>query len=73
MLPLPGTLASGTSETPRVIANEATGEHLAVRTGHAFLDDIAHNAVPFGKIENGDIEVGLRERRWVSRLRGQQL
>ena len=33
--------------------------HLAVRTGHAFLDDIAHTAVPVGKIADGDIEVGL--------------
>src|SRR5690606_28003297 len=30
-----------------------------VRTGHAFLDDIAHSAVPVGKIADGDIEVGL--------------
>ena len=28
--------------------------HLAVRTGHAFLADIAHNAVPTG-LEDGDI------------------
>ncbi|MBL4919381.1 peroxidase family protein [Szabonella alba] len=36
-----------------------TVEHLAVRTGHAFLDDIAHEAVPFGKIDDGDITIGL--------------
>jgi hypothetical protein len=31
----------------------------AVRTGHAFLGDIAHTAVPIGKIADGDIEIGL--------------
>ncbi len=31
----------------------------AIRTGHAFLADIAHNAVPVGKIADGDITVGL--------------
>jgi hypothetical protein len=31
----------------------------AVRTGHAFLADIAHTAVPLGKIADGDIEIGL--------------
>ncbi len=30
----------------------------AIRTGHAFLADIAHNAVPTG-LEDGDIEIGL--------------
>ena len=30
----------------------------AIRTGHAFLGDIAHNAVPAG-LADGDIEVGL--------------
>jgi Ca2+-binding RTX toxin-like protein len=30
----------------------------AVRTGHAFLADIAHNAVPTG-LADGDIEIGL--------------
>lgn len=32
---------------------------LAVRTGHAFLADIAHDAVPIGKIADGDITIGL--------------
>ncbi len=32
---------------------------LALRTAHAFLADIAHNAVPVGKIEDGDITIGL--------------
>jgi Ca2+-binding RTX toxin-like protein len=32
--------------------------YTAVRTGHAFLADIAHNAVPEG-LADGDIEVGL--------------
>jgi Ca2+-binding RTX toxin-like protein len=31
----------------------------ALRTGHAFLADIAHDAVPTGKIADGDITVGL--------------
>ncbi|MBT1515796.1 hypothetical protein KIP88_35580 [Bradyrhizobium sp. SRL28] len=32
---------------------------LALRTGHAFLADIAHEAVPVGKIADGDITIGL--------------
>ena len=31
----------------------------AAHTGHAFLDDIAHDAVPTGKVADGDIEVSL--------------
>lgn len=31
----------------------------AIRTPHAFLADIAHDAVPVGKIADGDITVGL--------------
>ena len=31
----------------------------AVRTSHAFLADIAHEAVPVGKIADGDITIGL--------------
>ncbi|WP_244640501.1 peroxidase family protein [Aureimonas glaciei] len=31
----------------------------ALRTSHAFLADIAHDAVPLGKIADGDITVGL--------------
>lgn len=31
----------------------------AVRTSHAFLADIAHEAVPIGKIADGDITIGL--------------
>jgi Ca2+-binding RTX toxin-like protein len=31
----------------------------AVRTNSAFLADIAHTAVPLGKVADGDIEVGL--------------
>ena len=30
--------------------------------GHAFLADIAHAAVPVGKIADGDIEIGLANR-----------
>ncbi|TXR46370.1 peroxidase family protein [Phyllobacterium endophyticum] len=62
-------LASGTPGAPLSMVsvtdpdnNPATPPvvtHLAVRTGHAFLDDIAHTAVPVGKIADGDIEVGL--------------
>ncbi len=62
MLPLPGTLASGTPDNPLQLVSVAEGQvetHLAARTGHAFLDDIAHNAVPVGKLADGDIEIGL--------------
>lgn len=31
----------------------------AIRTGHAFLADIAHTAVPLNKLADGDIEIGL--------------
>lgn len=31
----------------------------AAHTGHAFLDDIAHDAVPTGKVADGDLEVSL--------------
>ena len=31
----------------------------AIRTSHAFLADIAHDAVPIGKIADGDITIGL--------------
>ena len=31
----------------------------AIRTGHAFLNDIAHSAVPTGKVADGDTEVSL--------------
>lgn len=31
----------------------------AIRTPHAFLADIAHDAVPIGKIADGDITIGL--------------
>ncbi len=63
---LDGTLQSGTpddllsmyDESIDPETNEPVG-HLAVRTGHAFLDDIAHEAVPFGKLEDGDITIGL--------------
>jgi Ca2+-binding RTX toxin-like protein len=64
----PQTLASGTPGAPLSLVNlVADGPdadtlpdvvHLAVRTGHAFLADIAHNAVPTG-LADGDIEVGL--------------
>jgi Ca2+-binding RTX toxin-like protein len=69
MVGTPPTLASGTTANPlsmvSVEADNADPDslpqvtHLAVRTGHAFLDDIAHTAVPVGKIADGDIEVGL--------------
>jgi Ca2+-binding RTX toxin-like protein len=64
----PQFLASGTNESPLSLVNTvADGPdadtlpdlvHLAVRTGHAFLADIAHNAVPTG-LADGDIEIGL--------------
>jgi Ca2+-binding RTX toxin-like protein len=31
----------------------------AIRTSHAFLADIAHEAVPVGKVADGDITIGL--------------
>jgi hypothetical protein len=65
----PQTLASGTPAAPLSMVTVGPDgadadslpdvTHLAVRTGHAFLDDIAHTAVPVGKIADGDIEVGL--------------
>ena len=42
-----------------------------VRTGHAFLADIAHNAVPDG-LADGDIEIGLGNRRRQSDRRLRQ-
>jgi Ca2+-binding RTX toxin-like protein len=48
------TVVSG---TPAVPVNPTTA--LALRTGHAFLADIAHEAVPIGKIADGDITIGL--------------
>lgn len=57
-----GGLASGTFSDPLTIvtygATPGDVTHLAERTGHAFLDDIAHTAVPAG-LEDGDIEIGL--------------
>ncbi|MBR0906613.1 peroxidase family protein [Bradyrhizobium liaoningense] len=47
-------VVSGTPSSP---VNPTTV--LALRTGHAFLADIAHEAVPVGKIADGDITVGL--------------
>ena len=65
----PQTLASGTPAQSAESGDCWSGwpgsghpsdvTHLAVRTGHAFLDDIAHTAVPTGKLADGDIEVGL--------------
>ncbi|SEI20752.1 peroxidase family protein [Tardiphaga sp. OK245] len=64
----PQFLASGTPGAPLSLVNfVADGPdadalpdlvHLAVRTGHAFLADIAHNAVPTG-LQDGDITIGL--------------
>ncbi|MDL9996992.1 peroxidase family protein [Variovorax sp. J22P240] len=48
------TVVSGTPDNP---VNPTTA--LALRTGHAFLADIAHEAVPIGKIADGDITIGL--------------
>ncbi|MDM0115696.1 peroxidase family protein [Variovorax sp. J22R133] len=45
------------SGTPDAPVNPTTA--LALRTGHAFLADIAHEAVPIGKIADGDITIGL--------------
>ena len=67
--PSAGThLASGTPGAPLDLAtmspdgpDQGTAPdvtHLAVRTGHAFLDDIAHTAVP-GGLEDGDTTTGL--------------
>ncbi len=64
----PQTLESGTPGAPLALTTlVADGPdagtapdvvHLNVRTGHAFLADIAHNAVPTG-LADGDITVGL--------------
>ncbi|NOV16620.1 hypothetical protein E5S70_11120 [Ensifer adhaerens] len=64
----PQSLQSGTPTAPLSLFNlVADGpdadtlpdvQHLAVRTGHAFLADIAHNAVPTG-LADGDLEIGL--------------
>ena len=64
----PQSLASGTPGSPLSLVNTVPDGpdadtlpdlvHLAVRTGHAFLADIAHNAVPTG-VADGDIEIGL--------------
>lgn len=47
-------VVSGTPENP---VNPTAV--FALRTGHAFLADIAHDAVPVGKIADGDITIGL--------------
>jgi Ca2+-binding RTX toxin-like protein len=47
-------VVSGTFDTP---INPTTAG--AIRTSHAFLADIAHDAVPLGKIADGDITIGL--------------
>jgi Ca2+-binding RTX toxin-like protein len=64
----PQSLASGTPGAPLSLVDFVDDDsdpltpdvpvHLAVRTGHAFLADIAHNAVPDG-LADGDIEIGL--------------
>jgi Ca2+-binding RTX toxin-like protein len=46
------TLVEGDPANPISLAG-------AVRTGHAFLDDIAHDALPDGKVADGDTEVSL--------------
>jgi Ca2+-binding RTX toxin-like protein len=47
-------------DPPRLVEGTADGLLTvgALRTGHAFLADIAHNAVPTG-LADGDIEIGL--------------
>ena len=49
-------VVEGNPASPLILA-ELNGGIGPVRTGHAFLDDIAHNAVPDG-LEDGDTEVG---------------
>ncbi|KAB0265074.1 peroxidase family protein [Microvirga brassicacearum] len=53
--------AAGTSDDTLVEGNSMApiSTASAVRTGHAFLDDIAHDAVPTGKVADGDLEVSL--------------
>ena len=46
------TLVEGDPANPVSLAG-------AVRIGHAFLDDIAHDALPDGKVADGDTEVSL--------------
>ena len=49
-------VVEGDPDSPLVLA-DLNGGAGPIRTGHAFLDDIAHNAVPDG-LEDGDTEVG---------------
>ena len=51
----PTTSSSPARPRPRSIRPRAG----AIRTNSAFLADIAHTAVPVGKIADGDIEIGL--------------
>jgi hypothetical protein len=60
VLPGPDGLA-GTDDDVLVEGNpsapvDTTG---ATHTGHAFLDDIAHDAIPTGKVADGDLEVSF--------------
>ena len=61
-LVMPG--ADGIAGTPDDILTEGNPANPvsttgAIRTGHAFLNDIAHDAVPTGKVADGDTEVSL--------------
>ncbi|WP_162003007.1 peroxidase family protein [Microvirga tunisiensis] len=60
VLPGPDGLA-GTDDDGLVDGNPSAPASTtgAAHTGHAFLDDIAHDAVPTGKVADGDIEVSL--------------
>jgi Ca2+-binding RTX toxin-like protein len=51
-----GTLDDFLVEGDSSVPISTTG---AVRTGHAFLNDIAHDAIPTGKVADGDVEVSL--------------
>jgi Ca2+-binding RTX toxin-like protein len=53
---LAGTDDDGLAEGNPSAPASTTG---AAHAGHAFLDDIAHDAVPTGKVADGDIEVSL--------------
>ena len=51
---------TNTADDVVVAGNTRARIHTAfVSTGHAFLADIAHDAVPTGKIADGDIDIGL--------------
>jgi len=54
-----GTALNPINPTTVSVTVGATTYVGAIRTDHAFLADIAHDAVPVGKVADGDITIGL--------------